>query len=151
MDFLSLPLSVSQGKMVREEDTKRSIDTNVASIIMTPKFSCYADIEYGFVFNNFRFNIFNENEGVVFDSKPQMLYEYEKGMYDRKISGKSNNFNTFASELNLAISTYEPRLRDVKTSMVYRRDEKRVYITLSGTIISTGEPYNFTTTIKTWN
>lgn len=151
MSFLSLPLSIEKGCISRENDLKRSIDMNLAMLISTPKHSCPADLDYGFVFNNFRFNIFNENEGVVFDSNPQLTFDYENGMYNRKISGKSQNVNTFASELNAAIHKYEPRLGNVRTSMTYQRDEKIVYVNVKGNIISTGEEYSFSTTIKAWN
>lgn len=151
MSYLSLPLSIDKGGIRREDDLKRSIDMNLAMLISTPKHSCPADLDYGFVFNNFRFNIFNENEGVIFDSNPQLTFDYENGMYSRKISGKSQNINTFASELSIVINKYEPRLNNVKISMTYQRDEKIVYINVKGNIISTGEEYTFSTTIKAWN
>lgn len=151
MDFLALPLSVEKGRLNRESDVRRSIDSSLKLLISASRHSCVADPEYGFVFNNFRFNIFNENEGVVFDSKPQMTFDYETGMYNRKLSGKSQNVNTFAAELNETIRRYEIRLKDVNTSMIYQSDEKMVYITIKGVIASSGEDYSFSTTIKAWN
>lgn len=151
MDFLTLPLSVEKGRLNRESDVRRSIDSSLRLLISASRQSCVADPEYGFVFNNFRFNIFNENEGIIFDSKPQVTFDYETGMYNRKLSGKSQNVNTFAAELNETIRRYETRLKDVKTSMTYQRDEKMVYITVKGVISSSGEDYSFSTTIKAWN
>lgn len=151
MSYLSLPLCIDNGRFSRENDLKRSIDANLALLISTPRHSCPADLDFGFVFNNFRFNIFNENEGVIFDSNPQLTFDYENGMYNRKISGKSQNVNTFAAELNAVIHRYEPRLTNVKTSMTYQRDEKMVYVIVKGNIASTDEDYSFSTTIKAWN
>lgn len=151
MDFLTIPLSVDNGRLKRESDIKRSIDSCIGMLISASKNSCVADADFGFVFNNFRFNIFNENEGVVFDSNPQMKLSYEAGMYNRKISGKSQNINTFAAELNNVIRQYETRLGDVRSSMTYQREEKKVYISVTGVILSTGEDYSFTTIINAWN
>lgn len=151
MDFLSLPLSVVKGKLSRERDMKRSIDSNLATMIAAARFSCVADPDYGFVFNNYRFNIFNENEGVIFDSKPQKTLPTERNIYNLKLSGKSLNVNTFAAEISRVVASYEPRLSDVKASMTYVREQKLVYVTVNGVIAETGEEYTFTTTVKVWN
>jgi len=137
--------------MTRQGDLKSSIDSNVGMLISTARYSCTADSDYGFAFNNFRFNIFNENEGVIFDSKPQVTMDYEQSMYNRKLSGKSQNVNTFAAELSSVITMYEPRLSDVRTSMTYIREEKNVFISVKGKIVGNGEDYDFSTNIKAWN
>ena len=68
MTNISIPLQLTPKGLQREENLKRSIDTNLYLIITTERFSSPADPMFGFVFNNLRFEMFNENEGVVFDS-----------------------------------------------------------------------------------
>ena len=150
MKALALPLSIEKGGMRRVDNLRRSIDAHLAMLIVTPNLSCAADADYGFAFNNFRFNIFNENEGVVYDSKPDITCDYEVNMRNRKLSGKSQNENTFASELNRVVCQYETRLRDVQTSMTYVKSEKQVYVKIEGRIVETDEDYTFNTTIKAW-
>ena len=72
------------------------------------------------------------------------------GMYDKKISGSSKNLNTFAAELKEVVVSYEKRLRDVAVTMTYIREERLVYVTVKGTVISTSDPYTYTSTISVW-
>ena len=135
----------------REESLKRSIDTNLYLIITTERFSSPADPMFGFVFNNLRFEMFNENEGVVFDSGDTETMSNIQGAYDKKISGSSKSINTFASELKTVISKYEERLEKVSVSMTYIREERQIYITVKGVIVSTKEDYIYDQIIKVWN
>ena len=106
---------------------------------------------FGFVFNNLRFEMFNENEGVVFDSGDTETMSNIQGAYDKKISGSSKSINTFASELKTVISKYEERLEKVSVSMTYIREERQIYITVKGVIVSTKEDYIYDQIIKVWN
>jgi len=151
MISISLPLCISGGRISLQSDIKTSIDSNVSVLVSATRRSCVADPNYGFVFNNFRFNIFNENEGVIFDSKPQVSLDYERNAYNLKLSGKSQNINTFAAELCKVISLYEPRLNNVKSSMTYIRNQRLVFIIIKGVIAETGEEYMFSTNVKAWN
>ena len=135
----------------REDSLKRSIDTNLYLIITTERFSTPADPMFGFVFNNLRFEMFNENEGVVFDSGDTETMSNIQGAYDKKISGSSKSINTFASELKTVISKYEERLEKVSVSMTYIREERQIYITVKGVIVSTKEDYIYDQIIKVWN
>ena len=135
----------------REEGLKRSIDTNLYLIITTERFSTPADPMFGFVFNNLRFEMFNENEGVVFDSGDTETMSNIQGAYDKKISGSSKSINTFASELKTVINKYEERLEKVSVSMTYIREERQIYITVKGVIVSTKEDYIYDQIIKVWN
>jgi hypothetical protein len=135
----------------RDEDLKRSIDANVYLIITTERFSTAADPQSGFVFNNLRFEMFNENEGVVFDSGDTDTMSNIQGAYDKKISGSSKSINTFAAELKTAITKYENRLERISVSMTYIREERLIYITVKGVIVSTKEDYIYDQTIKVWN
>jgi predicted component of type VI protein secretion system len=67
-----------------------------------------------------------------------------------KISGSSKNMNTFAAELKELIKQYEKRLDDVSATMTYIREERKIYITIKGVIISSKEDYVFTTVLRVW-
>lgn len=150
---ISLPLHVKKGKLASDTDLKHSIDAFLSLLIATPKLSCVSNPDFGFIFNNLRFEILNENEGVVYNSSST---DYELGseatdIYDKKISGSSKSLNTFAAELKNTISRYETRLKDVSTTMTYVRDERLIYITVKASVRDTNEKYRFNTTIKVWN
>jgi predicted component of type VI protein secretion system len=74
-----------------------------------------------------------------------------QGAYDKKISGSSKSINTFAAELKTAITKYEDRLEKITVSMTYIREERLIYITVKGVIISTKEDYIYDQVIKVWN
>ena len=148
---ISIPLQLTAKGLQRDDDLKRSIDANVYLIITTERFSTPADPQFGFVFNNLRFEMFNENEGVVFDSGDTDTMSNIQGAYDKKISGSSKSINTFAAELKTAITKYEERLEKISVSMTYIREERLIYITVKGIIVSTKEEYVYDQTIKVWN
>ena len=58
--------------------------------------------------------------------------------------------NTFAAELKEAVRSYEKRLEDVAVTMTYIREERLVYITIKGVIISTKEAYLYKSTLRVW-
>ena len=151
MTSISLPLQVGSRGLTREEKLKKSLDASISLILSTPLFSTPADSQFGFVFNNLRFEMFNENEGVVYDSGDTDYMDGLQGIYDKKISGSSKSINTFASELKESILKYERRLEDVSVSMTYIREERQIYITIKGVIISTKENYVYKQTIRVWN
>lgn len=148
---ISIPLQLTAKGLQRDDDLKRSIDANVYLIITTERFSTPADPQFGFVFNNLRFEMFNENEGVVFDSGDTDTMSNIQGAYDKKISGSSKSINTFAAELKTAITKYENRLERISVSMTYIREERLIYITVKGVVVSTKEDYIYDQTIKVWN
>ena len=151
MRSISIPLQIAGGSLARTENPARAIDDALALLMTTPCFSAAADPYYGFVFNNLRFEIFNENEGVVYNSSgSERLMEGISGLYSKKISGSSNNLNTFAASLKETIETYEPRLEKVSVAMTYVREERKVYITIKGTISATGDPYQYSSIINVW-
>lgn len=151
MTSISLPLHVGSKGLTREEKLKKSLDASISLIMSTPLFSTPADPQFGFVFNNLRFEMFNENEGVVYDSGDTNSMDSLQGIYDKKISGSSKSINTFASELKDSIMKYERRLEDVSVSMTYIREERQIYITIKGVIVSTKENYVYKQTIRVWN
>jgi hypothetical protein len=151
MTNISIPLLLTPKGLQREDGLKRSIDANLYLIITTERFSTPADPQFGFVFNNLRFEMFNENEGVVFDSGDTESMSNLQGAYDKKISGSSKSVNTFAAELKAAITKYEERLEKISVSMTYIREERQIYITVKGIIVSTKEDYIYDQIIRVWN
>lgn len=151
MDSIAIPLRVKPTGIDKEKNLKKSIDTFIDLLLTTPKFDTPADSEFGFVLNNLRFEIFNEREGVVYDSNEKGSVYGFQGLYDKKISGSSKNLNTYASELKTAVERYELRLKDVSTSMTYMRSERKIYITVKGVITDTEKEYVYTNILKIWN
>jgi len=150
MAFISIPLDVKESGLAREEKMKTSIDQSLNMLLTTPRYNNIGDPQYGFIFNNMRFEIFDEHEGVIYNSGDTI---YEVGMqdlYTKKISGSSKNMNTFAAELKEVVKAYEKRIGDVAVTMTYIREERLIYITIKGTILSTKEDYVFTSTLKVW-
>ena len=158
MGYISIPLKLQRhgnnetgvSRLQREDKEKKSIDEAINLLLTTHQFSTPADPEYGFVFINLRFEIFNESEGVVYNSGDETDIHGLSGLYDKKISGSSKNMNTFAAELKETLSIYEKRLENISVAMTYIRENRVIYITVKATIISTQEPYTFTTTINVW-
>lgn len=152
MKSLKLPLTIESEGIAVENDIKRSIDASLNLLISTSLRECASDIDFGFVFNNLRFEIFNETDGVVYDSNgTDREFDVVGGnMYDKKISGNSRNVNTFAADLKESVVKYETRLSKVKVSMSYVRLERTVYITINGVINGTEEDYVYSTKITTW-
>ena len=151
MTSISLPLRITPKGIAREEKLKKSIDDVIDLILSTARYSTPSDAQFGFVFNNLRFEMFNENEGVVFDSGDTQSMDGIQGVYDKKISGSSKSINTFASELKEVVAKYEPRLEDVTASMTYIREERQIYMTIKGVIASTKQSYVYKQIFRVWN
>jgi len=152
MDHINIPLQITKRGLDRATTVKQSIDEWLAVLLGTPCYSSAADPQFGFVFNNMRFEIFNEGEGVIYNSSDSpSIFEGQEGLYDKKITGSSKNLNTFAAELKATIAKYERRLSDVSVSMTYVREERRIYITVKGVIKSTETDYQYSTTMNVWN
>lgn len=151
MNSIAIPLRIVKGGLARTDTAKQAIDNSLALLLSTPCNSSAADPEYGFIFNNLRFEILNENEGVVYDSSPgKGMLEASLGLYDKKVSGSSRNLNTFASALKEAIERYENRLEQVSVTMTYVREERKIYVNIKGTICQDGSPYQYTSVIRVW-
>jgi hypothetical protein len=151
MTSIDLPLQIVPKGMKREELLKNSIDSAIHLIMTTARFSTPIDPQFGFVFNNLRFEMFNENEGVVFNSGDTDTMDGIQGLYEKKISGSSKSINTFAAELKDAVIKYEQRLDNVSVSMTYIREERLIYVTVKGVIIKTKEDYTYQTKFRVWN
>ena len=150
MSYLSIPLQLTDKGFRREESLDKSIHSAIAMLLQTPYYSCAADPQYGFVFKNLRFEIFNENDGTIEDPHEE-LSPRDQRLYGMKVSGSSKNINTFAAELKEAVIRNEPRLNDVSATLTYIREEKRIYVTVKGILTETGKEYQYQTTINIWN
>lgn len=144
-----LPLQVMDGRLISSSEPQLAINTFIELLLSTPRGGCVADPKFGFVFNNLKFEIFNEKEGVIYDSAPQDS-PYTK-LYEKKVSGNSQNINTFAVDLKRSIEQYEKRLTNVSVSMTYLKQRKAIQIVIEGLLTESNEPYKYTTSIKLWN
>lgn len=150
MDNLISPLDIIGGSIMRTDNVKESIDSFLEILLTSACGDCSIDPEFGFIFNNMRFEIFNEREGTIFNSTSTDSRD-EEDLYNKKISGNSKNVNTFATELRQVIMKYEERLTEVQATMSYVREERKIYITVTGIIVDTREKYKYDTTIKVWS
>jgi len=150
MYHIRIPIRVNAKGLERETNLKKSIDSAISLILTTHQYSTPADPMYGFVFTNLKFEIFNENEGVVYNSGDTTDAQSTEGLYDKKVSGSSKNLNTFAADLKDVLNTYEKRLGNISVIMTYIREERMIYVTIKGTILETQEPYSYMTTINVW-
>lgn len=150
MSYISIPLQINNKGFLREESLDKSIAQSISMLLQTPCQSCVTDPQYGFVFKNLRFEIFNESDGTIYNSMDNIPTN-DRRLYNMKASGSSKNVNTFASELKAAIDKYEPRLSDVNATMTYIREEKKIYISVNGVITETGKEYSYNTIIRIWN
>ena len=150
MDSLLTPLDLTKYGQQRTGSVKEAIDAFLNLLLSTTCGESPIDPQFGFIFNNMRFEIFNEREGVVYNSQPSEEVE-ENDLYSKKISGNSKNFNTFATDLRAAIMKYEPRLENVAATMSYIREERKVYVTVTGNITETKEKYQYETILNIWN
>ncbi len=150
MNCLVSPLNLVSGAIARTENLKESIDAFLDVLLTSACGDCFIDPEFGFIFNNLRFEIFNEREGTIFNSLSGDETDEEE-LYSKKISGNSRNINTFATDLKQVIMKYEHRLGNVEAIMSYVRNERKIYVTVTGIIMDTNEKYKYNTTLKIWS
>ena len=143
-----LPLQIEKGQLTQAKNPKEAIDAFIELLLTTPCQSCVADRQFGFIFNNLKFEIFNENEGIIYNSATE---EEDLRLYDKKISGSSKSVNTFAIELKNSIETYEKRLTNVSVTMSYIKNLKKIHVYIEGTLLETNEAYKYTTSLNIWN
>ena len=144
-----LPLEVTDGRLLRASTTKQAVDAFIELLLTTPCRSCVSDPRFGFVFNNLKFEIFNVNEGVIYNSGDKEGVETE--LYSKKVSGTSRSLNTFAAELKEAIEQYEKRVTEVAVTMTYFKGQRKVQIHIEGVLVEDNEPYVYTSSINLWN
>lgn len=151
--MIALPLKIDKSDYrLNRVDNVASINRFIDLLIATPKGAFVCDPNFGFTFSNLRFEIFNELEERINNSK-QSAYETsgDAESYEKKVSGSSKNSNTFAKDLQNAIERYEPRLSNVEVVMSYIKIEKLVKIHIKANLLPKGEEYAYETSIGAWN
>jgi len=151
MTNIRIPLELTPQGLERQDDVKKSIDAMLSLIITTPQFSTPSDPDFGFILNNMRFEIFDEREGVVYDSGDTGEGVSVPGLYNKKVSGSSKNLNTFAAELRKSIMTYETRLSELSVNMTYIVEDRSIYISVVGIITETETPYRYSHVMRVWH
>lgn len=141
MPYLKLPLEVGPSGLENEKSLKKSVDSFVRTLMTCSCGSSAADSAFGFVFNNFAFENFNEHTGMIADSD---------AAGNKKISGSSRSIDTFASDLSAMISKYEKRIISPSVNMTYITVERTIYVEVKGVLAQTGEPYSYKSTIRVW-
>jgi hypothetical protein len=113
-----IPVAVT-GNFTEENVTvkiKESIDNFIDLLVVSPNGSFKADYNFGFVFQNFRFENCDANEQIN----------------SKKMYGESVNKNNYAYDLKLAIEEYETRLKNVHVKMEYDSKIKQISLEITG-------------------
>lgn len=126
---IKIPFSIQKGEIQRDEDRINSINQFIELIVETQMGSFIPDKNFGFIFKNFQFEIFDEQKGTL--KLPEKNRQNKEVKYEKKISGSAKNHNTFAYDLKKNIERYETRLKNVEVKMKYEQLGK--IITLSVT------------------
>ena len=81
MDNLVSPLEIITGSISRTDNLKESIDSFLEILLTSACGDCCIDPEFGFIFNNMRFEIFNEREGTIYNSQ-YVCHQSERDDYE---------------------------------------------------------------------
>ena len=114
----NIPVTVS-GNFTKENVTgkiKDSIDSFIELLLFTPCGSLKSDYDFGFIFQNFRFENNDANEQIN----------------SKKLYGESVNKNNFAYDLKQTIEQYETRLKNVKVIMNWEPKIKKISFDIVG-------------------
>jgi len=129
--FIKIPFHISNGKIEGEKDIIKSVNSFIDLMVSTNIGSFKPEADFGFVFKNFKFEIFDEVNGTIrYNSRKKG--EIVDDNYFKKISETSNNPNNFAFDLKKNIEKYENRLKNIIVSMYYYRQEKLIKLVISG-------------------
>ena len=115
---IKIPVTIS-GTFTKENVTgklKESIDNFIDLLVVSPNGSFKADYNFGFVFQNFRYENCDANEEIN-----------EKRLY-----GLSVNKNNYAYDLKCTIEEYESRLKNVMVNMGYDAKIKEISLEVTG-------------------
>ena len=113
-----IPITIS-GSFLEENltgDIKKSIDDFIELLVVSPNGSFKADYNFGFVFQNFRFENSDTNDRIN----------------SKKLYGESINKNNYAYDLKLTIEEYESRLTNVQVKMNFDPKQKNVSLSITG-------------------
>jgi len=115
---IKIPVTIS-GSFTKENISgklKDSIDTFLELIVVSPNGSFKADYNFGFVFQNYRYENCDSNEQIN----------------SKKLYGLSVNKNNYAHDLKCAIEEYESRLKNVEVKMGYEAQNKQITLEVTG-------------------
>lgn len=144
--MIHIPLQITPKGLGRNEKLKTSLNRHIECLLSTAVGDVVCDPQYGFVLTALKFENFNEAEGTVLDYK-----DTGESVYGKKLSGTSNNLQTFAAEFNRVLSLYEPRLTDTNVVMTYIRQQREIVLSIRAVVKSLNLPYQYKTTIKVWH
>jgi len=113
-----IPVTVA-GDFAKENVTgniKESIDNFIELLVVSPCGSLKSDYDFGFIFQNFRFENNDANEQIN----------------SKKLFGESVNKNNYAFDLKQTIEQFETRLKNVKVNMNWEPKIKKISFDISG-------------------
>lgn len=128
--FIKIPFQIHSGKIDREKDINKSINEFIELLVSSHLGSFTPDGDFGFIFINFKFEIFNEKKGTI--SYLKKADEYVDINYTKKISETSKNMGSFAYDLKRNIEKHEQRLKNVEVNMKYNPKEIMVTLEIIG-------------------
>lgn len=134
---------------------KPSIDAFLDLLINSGKNSFKADLDFGFSFEDYRFEIYNPEVALFHNNKKtkkkDLIGSIEDPADQYKIVGSSVNSGTFAQDLRNTIVQYEQRLKNVEVSMELAARGTLLVISVNG-IINDGydTPYTYLSKIRIW-
>jgi len=115
---IKIPVTITES-FTKENITgkiKESIDNFIDLLVVSPNGSFKADYNFGFVFQNYRYENCDSNEQIN----------------DKKLYGLSVNKNNYAYDLKLTIEKYESRLKKVEVTMGYDSKIKEISLEITG-------------------
>ncbi len=108
-----------------EKSTEKSIAGFIILLVNSPNGSFKPGFQFGFSLKNFRF----ENA------------DSEDKINQRKIGGKSDNYNNYAIDLKEAIKQFEPRLQNPEVKIEFDKKRSEVSISITGILTDTKKEY----------
>ena len=66
------------------DDMKKSVDSFIALLLSSKKHSCIADDDFGFIFENLRYENIDPNRGLFIDNENNTILR--SSIYDKKIN-----------------------------------------------------------------
>lgn len=131
------------------DDMKKSVDSFIALLLSSKKHSCIADDDFGFIFENLRYENIDPNRGLFIDNENNTILR--SSIYDKKINGTGKNANSFAKEIKNSIEKYEKRLENIEISIDFQQKGKIVCIMVNGILCDhRNTPYSYEFKINIW-
>ena len=138
MNGFKIPLDFSQGKLYEnnrrsddanddnaDKNIKESINDFIKLLVTSPAGSFKPDARFGFLLKNCYFENANSKDEI-------------KG---KKISGKSDNVNNYAKDLEKTIKLFEPRLQNLEVKTDFDKKQSKIAISINGIISETKKEY----------